>query len=84
MRNIIIAAIAVIAVTGCTATERGATVGALGGAAVGAAVNDDGVEGALIGGAIGAAAGALVGRASEPGRCIYRDRYGRQYVAACP
>ena len=41
-------------------------------------------RGAVAGGAVGAVAGALIGRASEPGRCIYRDRYGRQYVAACP
>ena len=28
-------------------------------------------------------AGALIGNASEPGQCYYRDRYGRRYIAAC-
>lgn len=68
---------------GCTATERGAAVGGLGGAAVGAAVTGD-VKGAAVGGVVGAAAGALIGRASEPGKCIYRDQYGRRFIAACP
>ena len=30
------------------------------------------------------AAGALVGRASEPGMCIYEDSYGNRYSAECP
>jgi hypothetical protein len=25
----------------------------------------------------------LIGNASEPGQCYYRDRYGRRYIAAC-
>lgn len=83
MKKLILAVAAVAALAGCSATERGATVGAIGGAAVGAAVNDDAAEGAVIGGVAGAAAGALIGRASEPGRCIYRDQYGRRFVAAC-
>jgi hypothetical protein len=39
--------------------------------------------GAAVGGAIGGVAGALIGNANEPGRCIYRDRYGRRYTASC-
>lgn len=68
----------------CSQTEKGAAVGGLGGAAIGAAVANDPVEGAVVGGAVGAVAGALIGRASEPDRCRYRDRYGRVYVARCP
>ena len=68
----------------CSQTEKGAAVGGLGGAAIGAAVADDPVEGAVIGGAVGAVAGALIGRASESGRCRYRDRHGRVYVDSCP
>lgn len=74
---------AVIGLSGCTATERGAAVGGATGAAVGGIVSGD-VEGAAVGGVVGAAAGALIGHASEPGRCYYRDRYGRRYVARCP
>ncbi|TIR84116.1 MAG: hypothetical protein E5X04_02035, partial [Mesorhizobium sp.] len=64
--------------------EKGAAIGGLGGAAVGAAVANDPVEGAVVGGAVGAVAGALIGRASESGKCRYRDRYGRVYIARCP
>lgn len=83
MKFLIIPLFTLLIVGGCTATERGATVGGLGGAAVGAAATGN-VEGAAIGGAVGAAAGALIGRASEPGDCIYRARDGSRYVAPCP
>jgi hypothetical protein len=83
MRNLILAVATVVALAGCSQTERGAVIGGLGGAAVGGAVSGD-VEGALIGGAVGAAAGALIGRANEPGRCYYRDSRGRRYIAQCP
>ena len=39
---------------------------------------------ALIGGAVGALADALIGRANEPGDCVYRDRYRRRYIDRCP
>lgn len=68
--------------TACNNTQRGAVVGGAGGAAIGAATTGTG-QGALVGGAVGAAAGALIGRATEPGKCVYRDAYGREYVAAC-
>ncbi len=50
----------------------------------GAIVADDDLEGAVIGGAIGAVAGALIGRAGEPGRCVYRDSRGNRFVDRCP
>ncbi|GAB1580371.1 glycine zipper domain-containing protein [Phyllobacterium phragmitis] len=83
MRNALFALAAMAVIAGCTATERGAAIGGLGGAAIGGAVSDS-VGGAVVGGAAGAVAGALIGRASEPGRCLYRDRYGRRYTARCP
>lgn len=83
MRNLLLALAAVGFLAGCTATERGAAIGAAGGAAVGAAATGD-VAGAAVGGVVGAAAGALIGRASEPGQCVYRDRFGDEYVAPCP
>lgn len=70
------------AVAGCTQTEKGAAIGGLGGAAVGAAVSGD-AGGAIVGGVVGATAGALIGAANEPGKCYYRDRRGRRYIAAC-
>lgn len=84
MKRIIFALGLVVLVAGCTATERGAVIGGATGAAVGAAVADDTATGAIVGGAVGATAGALIGRASEPGQCIYRDEYGERYVAPCP
>ena len=83
MRNAIIAVLSTLAIAGCTATQQGAAVGGASGAAIGAAVSGD-VEGAVVGGAVGAAAGALIGRASEPGMCVYEDDYGRRYKAECP
>ncbi|MBL9050460.1 MAG: glycine zipper 2TM domain-containing protein [Tabrizicola sp.] len=69
----------------CTPAEQTTALGALGGAAVGAAVSSDAdrEKGALIGAAVGAAAATLLGPASQPGKCRYRDAYGREYIANC-
>ncbi|RWM91596.1 MAG: glycine zipper 2TM domain-containing protein [Mesorhizobium sp.] len=84
MKKLVVLMVLVTSLAACSRTEQGAAVGGLGGAAIGAAVADDEVEGAVVGGAVGALAGALIGRATEPGRCRYRDRYGRVYIARCP
>lgn len=84
MRNILAVLTVLVPLAACSQTEQGAAVGGLGGAAIGAAVARNPVQGAVVGGAVGAVAGALIGRANEPDRCRYRDRYGRVYVAACP
>jgi len=81
MKKTLAAAILVLPLAACSQTQQGAVIGGAGGAAIGAAV--DGTDGALIGGAIGAVGGALIGRANERGQCIYEDRYGRRYTAAC-
>lgn len=83
MRNTLIAMAALVALGGCSQTERGAVIGGVAGAAVGGAVAGD-VGGAIVGGAVGATAGALIGRANERGRCYFRDRHGNRYVAHCP
>ncbi len=68
----------------CTATEKGAGIGAASGAIIGGVATGN-VRGAAVGGAIGGVAGALIGNVSEqPGQCYYRDRYGRRYVDDCP
>lgn len=85
MRNFIVAgaiALSALAVTSCTQTEKGATIGAASGAIIGGAATGK-VGGAAVGAVAGGAIGALIGNANEPGRCIYRDRYGRRYEARC-
>lgn len=84
MKKMVVLMALLLPLGACSQTEQGAAVGGLGGAAVGAAVAGDPVQGAVIGGAVGAVAGALIGRASESGKCRYRDDYGRVYVARCP
>lgn len=75
--------IPLVMLASCSQTERGAAIGGVSGAVIGGAISND-VGGAVVGGAVGAAAGALIGSANEPGRCYYRDRYGRRYVDDCP
>ncbi|WEX78103.1 glycine zipper domain-containing protein [Sinorhizobium numidicum] len=82
MKKILVVASLVLPLAACTQTERGAAIGAASGGIIGGAVTND-VRGAAVGAAVGGATGALIGSASEPGRCIYRDRYGRRYTAAC-
>ena len=62
--------------------DRGVGIGGATGAIIGGAASGD-AGGAVVGGGIGAVAGALIGNASEPGKCYYRDRYGRRFIADC-
>jgi hypothetical protein len=80
MRKMIIAMIAVAALSGCTSTEQDVVGGGLIGAGVGGLVG--GGKGALIGAAVGAGSGLLV-RRLQNGRCQYRDRHGYIYTARC-
>ncbi len=82
MKKMLIVVAAMAAVAGCSQTEQGAAIGGLGGAAVGAAVSGD-AGGAIVGGLAGATVGALIGNANEPGKCYYRGRNGRRYIANC-
>jgi len=82
MKKLMMALVAMTFVAGCSQTEKGAAIGGLGGAAVGAAISGD-AGGAVVGGLVGATAGALIGNANEPGKCYYRDRNGRRYIANC-
>lgn len=82
MKKILLVLAVAGAAAGCTNTEKGAAIGGLGGAAVGTAITGD-AGGAVIGGIAGATAGALIGNATEPGKCYYRGRNGRRYVASC-
>lgn len=82
MKKALLAVACILPLAACTQTERGAAIGAGSGAVIGGLATGN-VRGAAVGAAVGGVAGALIGRANEPGRCIYRDQYGRRYTAAC-
>lgn len=84
MRVLLVFALAVMSLAGCSSTERGAGIGAATGAVVGGVVTND-VRGAAVGAAIGGVSGALIGNAAgRPGQCEFQDRNGRRYIADCP
>ncbi|MEI6438095.1 MAG: glycine zipper domain-containing protein [Candidatus Omnitrophota bacterium] len=68
MRKLGTMVLILVALAGCTGTQKGATIGGLAGAGLGAIIGYQSghlAEGALIGGAAGAAGGALTGDAIE-------------------
>ncbi len=73
--------------TGCTTTQKSATVGGLGGATIGGIIghqSDNGVAGAAIGGAVGTVGGMLVGERMDKKFC---PECGRAYTSGnrfCP
>ena len=85
MKYPILVAILALGTAACAPTNNATMGGALAGATVGAVVadSDDRLDGALIGAGVGAVAGTLIGQANKPNECVYEDRYGRRYVAAC-
>jgi len=84
MKKVIALVLVGLAVTSCTQTEKGASIGAVSGAIIGGAVTGN-VRGAAVGAAIGGVSGAVIGSVAEqPGQCYYRDRYGRRYIDNCP
>ncbi|MEE9375432.1 MAG: YMGG-like glycine zipper-containing protein [Rhizobiaceae bacterium] len=82
MRRLSVFAVALLLLSACNATQRGAGTGALIGGAIGAVATGH-PRGALVGAAAGGLAGALIGRDSEDGKCRYRDRRGRVYIDDC-
>lgn len=80
MKKVILALVAVIAVSGCTTTERDVATGTGVGAVAGALIG--GGRGAVIGGVVGAASGLLV-RNLRNGYCEYRNSRGQIYTARC-
>lgn len=84
MKQIIVMILAVLALSACSSTERGAAVGAGAGAVIGG-VTTNSVAGAAVGAAVGGVAGAVIGKvAGSDDMCYYRDRYGRTYKDTCP
>lgn len=82
MKKTLLALALVAPLASCTATERGAGIGAATGAVVGGVATNS-VGGAAAGAVIGGAAGVLIAQANREGYCIYRDQYGRRYEARC-
>ncbi len=80
MRMFIIALGAVIALSGCTTTEKDLSIGTGAGAIIGGIAG--GGKGALIGAGVGAVGGLLV-RNLRNGKCEYRNSRGQIYVARC-
>lgn len=80
MKKVILALAAVVAISGCTTTERDVATGAGVGAVAGAIVG--GGRGAVVGTAVGAASGLLV-RNLRNGYCEYRNSRGQIYTARC-
>lgn len=79
--------LAVIAFTGCTTTQQGASIGGLSGAALGGIIghqSDHGVEGAAIGGAVGAVGGMLVGEHVDQKFCPTCGRAYPSDTRFCP
>jgi hypothetical protein len=89
MRRFVLAFIGIAALAACDAnsqsqrTAGGAVIGAGTGAVIGGLASNSG-RGAVVGGLVGGAAGALIGRATTPNRCVYRDSSGRLFEARCP
>ena len=89
MKRFVIAFVGVAALAACDAnsqsqrTAGGAVIGAGTGALIGGLASNS-AGGAVVGGLVGGAAGALVGRATTPNRCVYRDSSGRLFEARCP
>lgn len=87
MRYLILPAL-LLALTACNTNSQsqrtvgGAAIGAGAGAAIGGIAG--GWQGAGIGALAGGAAGALIGRATTPNNCIFRDVNGREFTAPCP
>jgi outer membrane lipoprotein SlyB len=84
MRKYLLVLPAVTMLAACETTDQSTLAGTAVGAAIGSQVAGDRTDGALVGAAVGAVAGHLVGRANEPGRCVYHDSRGNRYVADCP
>jgi len=77
---------AMLALGACMETEDQTLLGTTAaGAATGALLNKKNPgTGAIVGGAVGAVAGSVINENRRSnGKCLYRDRYGREYYARC-
>ncbi len=84
MKKLVVICAALLALSACSSTERGAAVGAAAGGVVGGVATNS-VAGAAVGAAGGAVAGALIGKvAGSDDQCYYERSNGTLYKAPCP
>lgn len=86
-KPIILLLMAVLIISGCTGTQKGAGLGGLVGAGTGAIIGHQSghaKEGALIGAAAGAAGGALIGNQMETKFCPVCGASYTSGVQYCP
>lgn len=79
--------LALVALVGCTTTQKAATVGGLGGATLGGIIghqSGDDITGAAIGGAVGTVGGMLVGQKMETKFCPVGGELYTSDVKFCP
>ena len=73
-----------LSLAACETQDQTTLASTAAGAAIGAAISYNELQGAAIGGIVGLTAATLLGRsATTPGKCVYRDINGRQFVANC-
>ena len=89
MRNVVVVLIlGIVFISGCTATQKGAGIGALLGGGAGYAIGKQsghGAEGAAIGAGVGAITGGLIGHGMEEKK--FCPTCGREFKASqeyCP
>ena len=87
LKKVLVVSVMALALAGCETARQdrvagGALIGAGGGALVGGLASGT-AGGAVAGGLVGAAAGAIIADATNPGRCYWRDRYGRRHYVSC-
>lgn len=87
MNRFVPAFIMFLAITGCTTTQKAATVGGLGGATLGGIIGHqtgDGVAGAAIGGVVGTVGGMVVGEHMQKKFCPICGAVYTEDVKFCP
>jgi len=87
MKRMAVIFIAMVALAGCTTSQKAATVGGLGGATLGGIIGHqtgDGVAGAAIGGAVGTIGGMIVGDKLEKKFCPVGGEVYTEDVVYCP
>jgi len=87
MNRIALILIGMVALAGCTTSQKAATAGGLGGATIGGIIGHqtgDGVKGAAIGGAVGTVGGMIVGDKLEKKFCPVGGEVYAESVIYCP
>lgn len=87
MHKYIFLGLVLIVLSGCTTSQKAATVGGLGGATVGGIIGHqtgDDLTGAAIGGAVGTVGGMIVGEHMDKKFCPQCGKHFTEDVKFCP